>query len=172
LVVPWAALGEVVVPAALLLGSAWLGSKVAEISPPMAECGGDAECAGGMTYARLVNEELNKREEPTERVPNPYGKKGGPAHQEKVDEVARDIEARGLKAEKEFKVDTPEGSKSKRFVDVVGKDVEGNVKEMHQVGKQNKDGTPVARERKAIKEIKDASKHEPTFHPYNDTPPL
>ncbi len=32
-------------------------------------------------------------------------------------------------------VDTPGGEKSSRYVDVVGKDAEGNVVEMHQIGR-------------------------------------
>ncbi len=56
------------------------------------------------------------------RVPSPNGKKGGLAHQALVKEVMADVERRGLKVVEEYKVDTPNGDKSKRFVDVAGID--------------------------------------------------
>lgn len=77
--------------------------------------------------------------------PNPFGKKGGPAHQAKVGEVAADIESRGLEASFEHDVPTPGGTKGTRYVDVVGKDAQGNVVEMHQVGRQTKGGAGVER---------------------------
>lgn len=87
------------------------------------------------------------------KVPNPFGKKGGLAHQAKVDEIVKDITKRGLTPEAEHMVRTPGGSKSKRYVDVVARDGNGNIVEMHQVGKQTKKGLPVARERRAMKDI-------------------
>jgi RHS repeat-associated protein len=70
-------------------------------------------------------------------VPNPYGKKGGPAaHQAKVDDVVANIEGRGLTAQKEVRIDTPGGSKQKRYADVVARDANGKIVEIHQVGKQ------------------------------------
>jgi RHS repeat-associated protein len=102
-----------------------------------------------------------------EKVPNPDGKKGGPEHQEGVRAVEKDVQDRGLEASREHKVDTPGGEKDSRFVDVVGKDKDGNVVEMHQVGKQNQDGTPVARERRAMDDIEKATGQRPQFHPYN-----
>lgn len=103
-------------------------------------------------------------------VPNPYGKNGGPAHQEVVESIVMDIESRGLKARKEYRVDTPEGKKSRRYVDVVAEDKDGNVVEMHQVGKQTRKGKPIARERVAIEDIANAPGGRGismTFHPYN-----
>ncbi|MRG93552.1 hypothetical protein [Polyangium spumosum] len=104
------------------------------------------------------------------RVPNPDGKKGGKAHRDKVDEVAKDIKKRGLDPVKEYPVDTPGGPKKKRYMDVAG--VDRNTKEpveFHQVGKQRKDGQPVSRERKPIDEVERAKGIRPKFHPYNDT---
>jgi RHS repeat-associated protein len=101
------------------------------------------------------------------KIPNPYGKAGGPAHQGKVGEIAADIESRGLTAVREHKVDTPLGTKKTRFVDVVAKDAQGNVVEMHQVGRQTKRGNPVSREVKALNDIQGATGSKPTFHPYN-----
>jgi hypothetical protein len=100
--------------------------------------------------------------------PSPNGRKGGEQHQAQVKEVAQDVEARGLQPKIEHMVETPEGSKSKRFVDVVGIDKKtAEVKEMHQVGRQTKKGQPVAREREAMDDIQKAEGKRPEFHPYN-----
>lgn len=102
-------------------------------------------------------------------VPNPNGRRGGPAHQEKVAEVIRDIEGRGLKAETEFHVNSPGGYKADRFADVAAVDPKtGEVLELHQVGKQNKNGSPVKREREAMADIESATGIKPKFHPYNE----
>jgi RHS repeat-associated protein len=103
------------------------------------------------------------------KVPNPWGKKGGPAHQKKVKEVKKDIESRGLEAVEELPVPTPKGAKKKRFIDVAGVDPKTKrVKEMHQVGKQTTKGKkPVSRERKAIEDVEKATKKKVKFHPYN-----
>ncbi|MDC3953622.1 hypothetical protein [Polyangium jinanense] len=100
-------------------------------------------------------------------MPNPNGKKGGKAHQNKVAEVAADIEKRGLEPVKEHPVDTPGGAKKRRYVDVAGLDENKKPVEFHQVGKQTKDGRPVARERKAMDDVERAKGERPTFHPYN-----
>ncbi|MDX1959654.1 MAG: hypothetical protein SFU98_13850 [Leptospiraceae bacterium] len=52
------------------------------------------------------------------------------------------------------------------LLDVVAKDGE-NIVEMHQVGKINKDGRPLKREREVIQEIKDELDVDVIFHPYN-----
>ncbi len=65
-------------------------------------------------------------------------------------------------------VETPEGSKSKRFVDVAGiNESAEKVEEFHQVGRQTKSGQPVAREKKAMDDIQKATGKRPKFHPYN-----
>jgi len=72
-----------------------------------------------------------------------------------------------LKAGFEHKVSTPGGRKGTRFVDVVGKDAQRNIVEMHQVGKQTKGGNPVSREVKALEDIHGATGTRPEYHPYN-----
>ena len=109
----------------------------------------------------------NQPNSPEKKVPNPNGKNGGPAHQEKVNEVVKDMEGRGLQTQKEEKVNTPNGKKGYRYTDATGTDENGNVVERHQVGKQNKNGTPIKRERDAIKDIQDATGLPVNFHPYN-----
>jgi len=99
--------------------------------------------------------------------PNPHGRKGGPAHQAKVAEVAEDVKSRGLRVKQEHQVKTPEGEKGSRYVDVVGKDADGNVVEMHQIGRQTRSGAPVAREARAIRDIEHATGQNVQFHAYN-----
>jgi hypothetical protein len=101
-------------------------------------------------------------------VPNPNGRKGGDAHQAKVREVQEDIQKRGLKPKTEERVGTPGGHKEDRYMDVAGLDKNDNPVEYHQVGKQRKDGQPVARERKALDDVERAKGERPTFHPYNE----
>ena len=77
------------------------------------------------------------------------------------------MQDRGLSTQREYQVKTPGGEKSSRFVDVVGKDTEGNVVEMHQAGKQTQSGAPVARERRALDDIQNATDQRPQFDPTN-----
>jgi len=66
-------------------------------------------------------------------------------------------------------VKTPDGKKSKRFVDVAGVDKKtGKPKVFVQVGKARKDGKPIKRERDAIDDIKKVKPRVPIkFKPYN-----
>ena len=64
-------------------------------------------------------------------------------------------------------VKTPGGNKEKRFVDVVGTNPETGEKKYIQVGKQNKNFTPVSRERKAMNDLLDALGLPIHFIPYN-----
>jgi RHS repeat-associated protein len=102
-------------------------------------------------------------------IPNPFGRRGGVLHQARVAQVEAQVEAKGLRAIREFKIDTPGGAKSARYVDVAGVDADGNVVELHQVGRATGGGQPVSRERQAIDDIKKASPQlpAPIFHPYN-----
>jgi RHS repeat-associated protein len=101
------------------------------------------------------------------KVPNPNGKNGDAAHQETIGKAEKDMQDRGLTTQREYKVQTPGGEKSSRYVDVVGKDAEGNVVEMHQAGKQTQAGNPVARETRALNDIENATGKRPQFDPTN-----
>jgi RHS repeat-associated protein len=101
------------------------------------------------------------------KVPNPNGKNGDAAHQETIGKAEKDMQNKGLTTQREYKVETPGGEKSSRFVDVVGKDAEGNVVEMHQAGKQTQAGNPVARETRALNDIQNATGQRPQFDPTN-----
>jgi hypothetical protein len=68
----------------------------------------------------------------------------------------------------EVKIPTPEGKKTSRYVDQTGTDPKTGKKEMIQVGKQNKNGTPVKRERDAMDDIERATGERPKFVPYNN----
>ncbi|MEF2175622.1 MAG: hypothetical protein V3575_04055 [Candidatus Absconditabacteria bacterium] len=93
------------------------------------------------------------------KVPNPNGKNGGAAHQEKIAEIVEKI---GDSAITEHGVDIKNGNKSKRYLDVYDPKSNKGV----QVGKQNKNGTPVARERKAIQDLESEGINV-DFIPYN-----
>ena len=113
--------------------------------------------------ADKLNQEISEK-----KVPNPNGKNGGKAHQKTIDKEEAKMKKEGYtETKREVKVETPNGEKSKRFVDVEGKNPKtGEVKQV-QVGKQNKNGTPVARERRAIDDIHQATGKKPEFAPYN-----
>ena len=67
----------------------------------------------------------------------------------------------------EFRIDAPGGNKQKRYADVVARDANGKIVEIHQVGKQTKGGQPVSHERRAIEDIERAKKQNVEYHPYN-----
>lgn len=101
------------------------------------------------------------------KVPNPYGKLGSPEHQDKVDEVAQDIDNRGFSYVKELFLRLFNGRG--KFVDVAAFDEQQKLQELHQIGKQNKNGLPVKRERDTIEEIYMNMGIKPEFHSYNRT---
>lgn len=99
------------------------------------------------------------------KVPNPYGRLGSPPHQDKVDEVAEDIESRGFAYVKELFLRLFNGRG--KFVDVAAFDNQQKLQELHQIGKQNKNRLPVKRERDTIEEIYENMGIKPEFHSYN-----
>lgn len=108
------------------------------------------------------------REEIGKIVPNPNGKKGGQLHQDKVKEVMESLDKEGFKViETEVRIETPSGSKKARYIDVRGiNKATGEIKDV-QVGRQNKNGTPVSRERKALEDVERETGKRPYFVPYN-----
>ncbi len=104
-------------------------------------------------------------------VPNPNGKKGGEAHQNKVNEAEKKMQEKGMETKREVEVKTPGGTKEKRYIDVEGKDPKTGKTEQVQVGKENKNGTPVSRERKALDDVEKATGVRPTFVPYKPASP-
>jgi len=96
------------------------------------------------------------------KIPNPNGKKGNKDHQDLIENIFQKLLKKFRRANKEYEVELPNGKK--RFVDVAALDEEGNPIELHQVGRTNKDGSPVARERQAIKDIENATGKKVIFH--------
>ena len=94
--------------------------------------------------------------------PNPYGKKGGPAHQAEIARQTAKYSPNQIKYE--VKINTPGGMKPYRYADFSvtenGRTWYGNV------GRQLQSGLPCARERYAILDIQSAGM-EIKFFPYN-----
>jgi RHS repeat-associated protein len=104
----------------------------------------------------------------SKKAPNPDGKKGGKPHQDKVDEVENTLKDNGYdKIEREVMVRTPAGSKTKRFIDLQGTNSKTGETISAQVGKQNKNGSPVSRERQAAEDIEGVTRRPVLFFPYN-----
>jgi len=103
----------------------------------------------------------------TKRIPNPNGRKGCLEHQNRIKKIMQRLASFGLIPDDEHRIDLANGDK--RYADVVGIDPNGNLAEIHQIGKQNQDGTPVAREQRAIKDIEEATGIKVTFTAYNIT---
>ncbi len=99
------------------------------------------------------------------KIPNPDGRKGGEKHQNLIKKIVKYLQDRGFitKTEAYVKIENGRG----RFLDILAMDIEGTPSELHQIGKQNKNGEPVARERKAIQEIEKATGKKVFFHAYN-----
>jgi hypothetical protein len=93
--------------------------------------------------------------------PNPNGSKGGEAHQGKIKERVQELTDQGHTHvaggdKPEETVDTSGGNKESRRRDITTRDPNGKPYREN-VGRQNKDGTPVSRERKAQEDIQNAT---------------
>ncbi len=101
------------------------------------------------------------------KVPNPNGRSGGEEHQNKIKEVANELEKRNLFTVFERFMRLFSGKKKYRFVDIAAFDKEtGKLVEVHQIGVNNKDGTPVKREREALEDINNEYTVKTFFHAY------
>ncbi|WP_018628831.1 hypothetical protein [Niabella aurantiaca] len=67
-----------------------------------------------------------------------------------------------------YQIETPNGTQGKRYIDVQGTNPKTGEVESVQVGRVNKNGTPVKREREALDDIENATKQRPRFVPYNN----
>lgn len=102
--------------------------------------------------------------------PNPNGSRGSPAHQDKIRDRIGELEGQGHTHEaggskKEETVRTPGGHKESRRPDITTTDPSGKPYREN-VGRQNQDGTPSSRERKAQEDIQNAT-GQCAFTPYN-----
>ncbi len=106
-------------------------------------------------------------------VTNPDGKKGGQAHRDTIGSITP---TNGGEIKYEVRFDTTGGYKNSRYADAVEVKGSGSNEEIlaiFQVGKVNKDGTPVSREKKAIIDILNSNDRNnvnvPIYYiPYND----
>ena len=85
------------------------------------------------------------------RCTNPNGKKGGPAHQEKIHEIGTDLEDRGYSVTYEARINTAGGNKDTRYADIYA--TNGSDAFAVQVGRMTRGGIPVIRERRALSDI-------------------
>lgn len=85
---------------------------------------------------------------------NPYGKKGGPAHQGTIAQIKSDLISRGYSVTEEYWVDTSGGYKNTRYLDIYA--TNGHDSFGVQVGRMTRMGLPVARERRALSDIMDS----------------
>ena len=103
---------------------------------------------------------------PSKAVPNPYGKKGGPAHQAEISRQVSLNSKPGFTVNTEVKINTPGGIKPYRYADFsVTNNATGSVW-YGNVGRQLQSGLPCARERYAISDIQNAG-YTIRFFPYN-----
>jgi RHS repeat-associated protein len=100
-----------------------------------------------------VDDTLDASKNGQKKVPTPYGKKGGPLHQGKIKEVAKNLRHQGYDIGFEAYIPTPGGFKKSRDADIIVKDPATNKRWLIQIGKQIKKGLPISRELKAIKDL-------------------
>jgi len=110
----------------------------------------------------------------TNQPRNPYGRRGGPAHQEGIDNIRPFNSENDIQYEYGF--NTEGGYRNTRYADAVELDSDGNVVNIFQVGRVSGNGLPVARESQAIEDIMNSNDYNGApiyFIPYNsDTGPI
>ena len=104
-------------------------------------------------------------------VPNPYGSRGSPEHQQVIHERIEQLRTSGHEhvgggGLPEEVVPTPGGTKSSRRPDITTRAPDGTV-QRENVGRSTQTGQPVARERRALDDIEKATGQRPAFTPYD-----
>lgn len=166
---------------------AYVGNDPLDKTDPSGQCFWDlciteavaAEAAAGLVVAAIVDYGIykaveNKSETPRatpkdeakqgtdkKSPPSPNGSRGSQEHQDKIKERIKDLEDQGHThvaggSKKEETVDTPGGNKESRRPDITTIGPDGKPYREN-VGRQNQDGTPVSRERKAQEDIQKAT---------------
>jgi len=106
-------------------------------------------------------------EEGSRKVPNPNGKLGSFEHQKMVAQLGEELKTQGFdKIENEVRVETPGGHKEVRYADIQATNTETGKSVFGQVGVQNKGGSPVSREQKAIDDLNAATGLDVIFKSY------
>ena len=92
---------------------------------------------------------------PKKNVPNPKGRRGSDEHENTIISMRNWLEKQGFNEfVREANVDIPAGGyKSKRFVDLRAENSTTKEVRWIQVGVQNKNGTAVSREQKALQDL-------------------
>jgi len=98
----------------------------------------------------------------SKNIPNPNGRKGKDDHQSMMESIFKQLLDLFHRVKKEGKIDISDTKY--RFGDIVAYDEDNRLIEIHQVGRTNKDGSPVARERKAMEEIEKSRGIKVIFH--------
>jgi hypothetical protein len=117
---------------------------------------GNPKGLGGPGSVKSLREE--------KKVPNPGGKHGDATTKARTEALRQEIRSRGNTSRVEVREIIVGGHKTSRYVDVVEYNRQGQVVARHQIGLTNKDGTPVAREKKAISDIEKTGGPKVTFH--------
>jgi hypothetical protein len=117
---------------------------------------GNPKGLGGPGSVKSLGEE--------KKVPNPGGKLGDATTKARTEALRQEIRSRGNISRVEVREIIVGGHKTSRYVDVVEYNRQGQVVARHQIGLTNKDGTPVAREKKAISDIQKTAGPKVTFH--------
>jgi hypothetical protein len=96
---------------------------------------------------------VNHVPDAAKKVPNPGGKLGDATTKATTAALRQEIKERGNTSRVEVREIIVGGHKTSRYVDVVEYNSQGQMVARYQIGLTNKDGTPVAREKKAISDI-------------------
>jgi hypothetical protein len=96
-----------------------------------------------------------------------FGRLGGPAHRGAISRISRILQEDGYSVTPEKYIPTPNGSKGYRFADVYAENKSTGEVRMYQVGRTNANGTPVAREVRALDDIQGSTGIRPQFIDYN-----
>jgi RHS repeat-associated protein len=94
--------------------------------------------------------------------PNPGGSRGGPEHRRRVGERVRELEEEGMEhvgggTRTEETVRTPGGNRESRRPDITMRDPSTGRPHRENIGRQTQSGRPIAREERALQDIRDAT---------------
>jgi len=138
----------------------------------MTDVGSQSECMGGPQPAGGRNTGSPSGNPSVTRVPNPWGTRGGPLHRNVIDARIQTLENMGYERVgggtgwREIKIPTVGGFLSFRRPDIVMRAPDGSLY-YENVGRGNLNGTPIAREVRALDDLERALGIRPVFTPYN-----
>lgn len=136
------------------VGAVKLGAQTGELAASASRRAGELSGELASSAKRVAAE----TEGASRFVPNPGGRLGDNLTKGRTAEAIKDLEQRGLRPDTEVQFRPPgqkKGVKGSRFADVVGRDPKtGEIKEIVQIGRTTKAGEPIARERRAIDDIR------------------